>query len=93
MYSTLSVLSRQGLLSLLVTGIFIGLLITIGTRLRKYNEIAAVLVLCGSISALALLYFQKHPETIDMLEDHPVLTVIGICISVGMLIYRVLKSR
>ena len=84
----LLMMTRQKLEILLVCGIFIALFITLGMKLRKHNEIVAVIVLCGSLTALFLLYVQRHPEVLDMLENHPTLTLLGLIISVGILVYR-----
>lgn len=86
-------LTRQSILSLIVVGIFIALFIRIGLGLRKYNEMPAVVILCGALTSIALLYFQKHPETIDMLEDHPILALIGVFVAGAMLVYHILKKQ
>lgn len=91
-YFIFSLMTKQSLLSLLVVGMFIALFITIGTKLKGYGEIGAVVVLCGSLTALSLLYIQKHPETLDMLENHPTLTLVGVTISVVVLISRLFKK-
>ena len=85
-------LTGKSLLPLLAALIFLALFVKIGLGLEKYNERIAVVVLCGSISMIALLYFYRHPEKLDELADHPNLTVIGVCVSGVILGYHLLKK-
>jgi len=85
-------MEREGVLVLLTLGIFIALFLSFGIRWKKHNELPALLVFCGALTLLAVLYLDRHADILDRLENHPKLTVLGVIIAGAGLLYRLFRK-
>ena len=77
---------------LLGMGVFVVLLIKLGTSWKGLNEPRAIIVFCLALTIFTIMYLLKHPENIDIIRSHPLLTFAGIVISMIMLI-RFLRRK
>ena len=85
-------MERQILKIALTIGVFIASLITFAKKSKKYNEPVPIIIFSGSLAALTLLYLEKNPEALDLIDEHPGLTLVGVIISFSLLFYHIFKK-